>query len=505
MRNIVVFNKNMFAISYNRFFSNSHNYRNDVNKPILSLYTFNTEEVLNTNFAFYEKNLPLFYQWLSGFIDGEGSFQINPLKNQKGIISKFSFIFNINLHIDDIDVLRTISKLLGIGEVTTDTKVGKNVCTYRINKQADLLKLISILIDHPLKGVKCLDFADFVKAYFLYFNRSSGSHNPLGKEDEGGATARSRMLTPEVIAEILSIKNSMNKKRTSFLKPVVTLEGVFARQESYHSSKINISDYWLLGLIEGEGSFHLTRSRIIPGFSLKMVLDQEPIMRAIKEYLTGRLDFDSNSLFKLHGSQLISINYVKAVSANSKPQVFLAIENIRILYNYVLPYLKSLPFLTKKFKDFNDFTLICDSVYHKTYKNTLIKDLIIKLSNNMNNRRLSSYNGVTNIVTAKEVGELLLADPICKLLPDGRSINTETLKLESGLGGSVYEILIKEINTIHKTILVNSLEECSSVIGVSRNLLVKRFSEVVNSSFVSEIEIENFKIKRIGVFLGNKG
>lgn len=127
----------------------------------------------------------------------------------------------------------------------------------------------------------------------------------------------------------------------------------------------------------------------------------------------------------------------------------------------------------------------------------------------MNNRIPSYYNGVTNIVTAKEVGEFLLADPICKLLPDGRSINTQTLKLESGLGGSVYEILIKEINAIHKTILVNSLEECASVIGVSRNLLVKRFSEVVNSSFVSEIEIEieiaNLKIKRIGVFLGNKG
>lgn len=184
------------------------------------------------------------------------------------------------------------------------------------------------------------------------------------------------------------------------MKSVVTLEGVFAIQESYHSSKINISEYWLLGLIpfahyvcwavatqlEGEWSFHLTRSRIIPGFSLKMVLDQEPIMRAIKEYLTGRLDFYSNSLFKLHGSQLISLNYVKAVSANSKPQVFLAIENVRILYNYILPYLKSLPFLTsrarpkdlvlgrraKNFKDFNDFTLICDSVYHKTHPEGLV-------------------------------------------------------------------------------------------------------------------------------------
>nr|ATI20273.1 LAGLIDADG endonuclease [Juglanconis sp.] len=504
MRNIFNKNINMFAISHNKLFSSSRNYRNGTKKTILSLYTFNAEDVLKSNFTFYEKNLPLFYQWLSGFIDGEGSFQINPLKGKNGVITKFSFMFNINLHIDDLYVLRTISKLLGIGVVTTDIKFGKNLCTFRINKQSELLKLIRILIDNPIKGVKCLDFADFVKAYYLYFNRSSlGSPNPLGKEDEGGA-ARSTTLTPKVIAEILSIKNGMNKKRTNFLNAVVTLNGVFGTQESYNLSKIKVTDYWLLGLIEGEGSFHLIRSRIIPGFSLKMVLYQEPIMKAIKDYLVGRLDFDSNSLFKLEGSQLISINYVKSASANSKPQVFLAIENVRILYNYILPYLKSLPFLTNKFKDFNDFTLICYSVYYKTYKYTLIKDLILKLSNNMNNRRLSSYNGVTNTITAEEVGELLLADPICKPLPDGRLINTQTLKLESGLGGSVYEILIEEINTTHQTILVNSLEECASVTGVSRNLLVKRFSEVVDSSFVSEIAIENYKIKRIGVFLGNK-
>ena len=49
---------------------------------------------------------------------GKGSFQINPLKGNRGEITKFSFIFNINLHIDDIDVLNVIAKILGIGVVT---------------------------------------------------------------------------------------------------------------------------------------------------------------------------------------------------------------------------------------------------------------------------------------------------------------------------------------------------------------------------------------------------
>ena len=74
--------------------------------------------------------------------------------------------------------------------------------------------------------------------------------------------------------------------------------------------KIDITDYWLLGLIEGEGSFHLIRSRLVPVFAIKMVSDQEPLMKAIKRYLTDRLAFDEHSLFKLNNSELISINYV---------------------------------------------------------------------------------------------------------------------------------------------------------------------------------------------------
>lgn len=55
-----------------------------------------------------------------------------------------------------------------MGVVTTDTESGRNLCTYRINKQSELLKLIRILIDNhasefcatPKKGVKSLDFSN---------------------------------------------------------------------------------------------------------------------------------------------------------------------------------------------------------------------------------------------------------------------------------------------------------------------------------------------------------
>jgi hypothetical protein len=43
----------------------------------------NNKNKNNYNLAFYKNNLELFYQWLAGFVDEEGSFQINPLKKFK--------------------------------------------------------------------------------------------------------------------------------------------------------------------------------------------------------------------------------------------------------------------------------------------------------------------------------------------------------------------------------------------------------------------------------------
>jgi hypothetical protein len=51
-------------------------------------------------------------------------------------------MFNINLHVDDLEALKGIAKILGIGVVTSDTaNSGKYVCSYRINKQSELSKL----------------------------------------------------------------------------------------------------------------------------------------------------------------------------------------------------------------------------------------------------------------------------------------------------------------------------------------------------------------------------
>jgi len=128
-----------------------------------------------------------------------------------------------------------------------------------------------------------------------------------------------------------------------------------------------------------------------------------------------------------------------------------------------------------------------------------MKNLILKLSNNMNNFILSSSKDEKDIITASEIETLLFADPISVPLNDGRLLNLTTRKLESGIrGGSVFEIIN---NNSGKVLLANSLEECASIIGVTRNLLSSAFSSSADSSIISEISIDKYKINRLGVFL----
>ena len=86
-----------------------------------------------------------FMQWLSGFVDGEGNFQV--------IIDRgrLCFMFRIRLHIDDIGVLYTIQKYLGVGTVNASA----NTAVYTVRSLNDLLTvIIPLFTQYPLHTTK---------------------------------------------------------------------------------------------------------------------------------------------------------------------------------------------------------------------------------------------------------------------------------------------------------------------------------------------------------------
>ena len=166
-------------------------------------------------------------------------------------------------------------------------------------------------------------------------------------------------MTQDLKDIIIALKKGMNTLRTNFNMP------------SNHVIEIN--KYWLLGFIEGEGSFHLWRKDLTPVFAIQLIERQLSVLQKIKEYLINSLGFDTYSLYKLQHSSSIVINHQKARN-NSKASELLLIKNIHILHNYLIPFFNNLEFKTKKYKDFLDFKIICKAVYCGAHKKSQINN-----------------------------------------------------------------------------------------------------------------------------------
>jgi len=250
-----------------------------------------------------------FFKWFVGFSDAEANFSIIPKFNADKNISSFSFMFAIRLHIDDMEVLKYIKENIGIGNVRTS---GDKECVFTITNREGVDYLISLFDTYNLNTTKFLDYLDFKQAYILY-------------------SSRQNELTETLVNDLLSIKNKMNTQRIDFSMP----------------HEINISKSWLLGFIEGDGSFNFWRNDALPVFSIALSDSQEFLLLKIREFLVNNLGLDSYSKYKIHNSSVISVNIQKARN-NSKASVSLIIKNIHLLNNYLIPYFEGLRFNTKK-------------------------------------------------------------------------------------------------------------------------------------------------------------
>ena len=284
---------------------------------------------------------------------------------------------------------------------------------------------------------------------------------------------------------------------------------LFDRPEN---SKIVITKTWLLGFIEGDGSFFLRRDNLTPVFSLVNTAVQLPLLLKIKEFLEASLGFDTFSLYKVKNTNTIAIASIKARTINSKSCVSITIQNINLLNNYLIPFFENEEFLTKKGKDFYDFKIMCKVIYDGGHRIDKIKALILKLSNTMNNFRLSTFNGVVQSLTQEELDLLDCAPstPTVIRLPDGRVIDSKSKKLLPKLVCCVYEILGENGSFI----LANSLSEAANIVGLYPDTLSKYLdfnaeptedktrrdcSAKQNGGFV---KIKKYSIRRVRVFTG---
>lgn len=434
-----------------------------------------------------------FYLWLTGFVDGEGYFNISPT-NRNGKITNFNFIFKLSLHIEDIQVLEHIRYMLNMGRITKD--INRSECSLTITKLEDINNLINIFDKYKLNSTKYLDYLDFKDAYNLYVNRVE--------------------YNEELVSKIILLKNKMNNNRTDF--------NIYTYENINWAEHINISKYWLLGLIEGEGSFNFWRDELKPTFALVLTEVQLPLLLKIKTFLIKEFNLDEYSLFKMNNTSTINLNYNKARN-NSKPSYRLLIKNIWIMNNYFMPFILSMKdlFISKKYNDFKILSLLVSAVYYGLHLNPSFSKIMLKLSYNMNNYCLSNNTKLppkelftnesnVNVVdyTVNKVEKDLLVfntenNPIFKHLEDGRILNLLTNTIVRNKTSCIYKVSNFKDDNIHlypvtPGKLFITLADVAKFIGI-RNDKLSRLFKYTNSE--NYIIYNTYKIERVRVFYKN--
>lgn len=139
--------------------------------------------------------------------------------------------------------------MLGIGTVISSKE--RFTATFSVVSQSSLRILISIFAKYNLNTTKHLDFLRFSQAYTLYIQDSS---------------REARLKLKPKLDDII---NSMNRKRTNF-----------DLDSSTHN--LYISANWLLGFVEGEGSFYVSSNKLFFSITQK---GNKALLEAIKNLL----------------------------------------------------------------------------------------------------------------------------------------------------------------------------------------------------------------------------
>nr|YP_010608743.1 hypothetical protein PNX16_mgp028 [Drechslerella dactyloides]WAN89823.1 hypothetical protein [Drechslerella dactyloides] len=260
----------------------------------------------------------------------------------------------------------------------------------------------------------------------------------------------------KIYSDIILLKNSMNDKRVVFDLP---------------ENHIRITGNYLVGLLEGDGSFYLNKNDMTVRFSLVTALENKFLLEKIREFLLNQLDEYSCILGSSTG--LININDKKKLGGNSKPISVLEIYQIDYICNIFIPYLDSLQFRTKKHMDYLDFKTIAFLIFQGKHLIENGKSLIIKLADSMNNSRLSTNSNsiVLDDVTKSELNVLIKSEPLITVDSEGRAMIISEKKY------------IRSTYIIKATFLNGSISyftngvSCAKSLHVSNNTITQRLND----------------------------
>ena len=288
----------ILKIFFNFFnFFNFFKAHNSINENIIA-------KNVNINKNLLSKNKDLFYQWLVGFTDGDGSFSIIRQNNS------WSLTYKLGQSTYNLRILYFIKKQLKAGKIYVE-KDGK-IAHFRIRDLQSLNKIIFPIFDrYPLLTSKHFNYIKFKKAYNILTN------NKLSMEEKDKLINEINLPIPK-----------------DYVSPVFNVLGqditIIKNSIDYEFCYKVMSSSWLVGFTEAEGSFYLvnkSKNRIVHAFEINQKLD-EIVLICIKHLL----HISTQIQFKKAG-------YYSLSTTNSR-----AIENIISFYKNTMKGMKSVEY-----------------------------------------------------------------------------------------------------------------------------------------------------------------
>lgn len=390
---------------------------------------------LNNKMYYLDQN---FLEWLAGFTDAEGNFNISLRNFKENKYNSLLLTFQIGLHIDNLDLLKFIQAKLKCGHIS----VSGSRCNFFVNDQTSLIYVIQPIFSHvKLNSSKYFQFLIFEKAINLLRNKNH--------------------LSSQGRLDIIKYYNEMK------------IENISPCPKVNHT--ICISDYWLGGFIDGDGSFSSNNYK--PRLKFENHIKELILFQKIKEYLSA-------------GN--LTITPKRKDRPNSNATVVLEIYKIQTLKNLILPLFSSPrrgdnpllgarretrditdfnPLQSKKVKDFNDWSILVNVNYYGYHTIPEGISLIEKIKSRMNNYRLSTYKSIGNGPVVFENTESFIQKKISDLfsLPAPYEIKNG-IRFVRGTDKLVAKDLsIIAIDKFNNKLFFSSISECSKALQIPRS------------------------------------
>lgn len=252
-------------------------------------------KTINKQLNYFHNNAYKLNPWfVTGFVDGDGSFLINVRpKSGRSLSYSVELGFRINLHSTDRALLASIQEYFGVGRLTAESE---EYAQYFVGSLKDLSVIINHFDKYPLISQKW----SYYKLFKLAFEMVQSKEH----------------LTQEGLNKIVSIKSSLNQGLPEKLKSDFSDIIVWPRPEL--EKKISIPDpNWVTGFAEAEGCFMIRLVKTTSSYSVnfRFTITQHSrdaeLLKTLVDYLgCGRYSVRNSTL--LHGDYVVTkFSYIR--------------------------------------------------------------------------------------------------------------------------------------------------------------------------------------------------